>query len=60
MNKDTVKFVSELSKELEKQFDGQIEGTLDGLTSKEIFMAGVNAVGLAVSITALVKELKDL
>ena len=60
MNKDTVKFVSALSKELDSQFDGQIEGTLDGLTSKEIFMAGVNAVVLAVSITALVKELKDL
>lgn len=60
MNKDTVKFVSALSKELDSQFDEQLEGTLDGLTSKEIFMAGVNAVVLAVSITALVKELKDL
>ena len=60
MNKDTVKFVSELSKELNNQFDEVIADKLDQLTIKEVFMAGVNAVVLAVSITALVKELKDL
>ena len=60
MNKYTVKFVTELSKELEKQFNEEIANKLDHMTAKEVFMAGVNAVVLAVSITALVKELKDL
>ena len=60
MNKYTVKFVTELSKELEKQFDEEIANKLDHMTAKEVFMAGVNAVVLAVSITALVKELKGL
>ena len=60
MNKDTVKFVSELSKELDKQFDKEMEDKLEGLTTKEIFMSGVQAVTLAVAITAMVRELQEL
>lgn len=60
MNKDTVKFVSELSKELEKQFDKEMKDKLEGLTTKEIFMSGVQAVTLAVAITVLAKELSEL
>lgn len=60
MNKDTVEFVTELSKELEKQFDEEIANKLDHMTAKEIFVAGVNAVVLAVSITVLANELSEL